>query len=203
MQRLAACQASLSYMRQIAQPDGPPRAVVARSTGRHVVVAGAARADDIAERALEVAYRTALGVTRDPQLASDIAQEVAVKALLRTDTIRDPDAFGAWVHRTTVRASIDQYRRARRRRTAEHDFASTAATTHEDDSGHHDALELLAGLPDRQRAAMTLRHVHDLSDRQIAHALGCRTGTARSLLSRATATLRERLMAAPTPKDLG
>ena len=54
-------------------------------------------------------------------------------------------------------------------------------------------LDLLAGLPPRQRAALTLRYVHDLPDAAIAKALGCRTGTVRSLLSRGREALREDL----------
>ena len=53
------------------------------------------------------------------------------------------------------------------------------------------AAQLLAGLPPRQRAALTLRYVHDLEDDAIAAALGCRRGTVRSLLSRGLSTLRE------------
>src|SRR5918997_85162 len=47
-----------------------------------------------------------------------------------------------------------------------------------------------APLPPRQRAALTLRYVHDLDDHAIAAALGCRRGTVRSLLSRGLAALR-------------
>ncbi|MEV4419131.1 sigma-70 family RNA polymerase sigma factor [Patulibacter sp. NPDC049589] len=191
-------------MHQLTTSNGPPDLGAAAARRSSVSAADDVRAGlataSLAERALEVAYRTALGVTRDPQLASDIAQDVAIKALQRAKDLRDPEALGAWLHRTTVRAAIDQHRRTRRRRAAEDGFASAAPQSHRDDDPYDSALELLAILPDRQRAAMTLRHVHDLSDRQIAHALGCRTGTARSLLSRATATLRDRLATTATSK---
>ena len=49
----------------------------------------------------------------------------------------------------------------------------------------------LAQLPPRQRLALALRYVHDLSDAEIAAALGCRVGTAHALLSRARAALRQ------------
>ena len=52
---------------------------------------------------------------------------------------------------------------------------------------------VLAGLPARQRAALTLRYVHDLPDEAIAKALGCRPATVRSLLSRGREALRETL----------
>lgn len=195
-------------MHQIAHSTGPPdlgsgvRARRGRDPRTTAATADAVVPDEIAARALEIAYRTALGLTWDPHLAADIAQDVAIKAAGRAATLRDPDALGAWLHRTTVRTAIDQHRKTQRRRIAESGFTATAPVAHTDDHGDQDVLALLAGLPDRQRAAMTLRHVHDLSDRQIAHALGCRAGTARSLLARATATLRARLTTAPATKDL-
>ena len=156
----------------------------------------------LADRALAVAYRTALGITRDPHLAGDIAQDVAIKALRHASSLREPRALDAWLHRTTVRTAIDQYRRRERQRTADTRYVEDAAHAHAEqlDPGLRSVIELLAPLPYRQRAAMTLRYVHDLTDREIARALGCRTGTARSLLSRATAALRAEI-ATPSPKD--
>ena len=55
----------------------------------------------------------------------------------------------------------------------------------------------LRALPPRQRAALTLRYVHDLDDRDIARALGCRASTVRTLLWRG----REALRAAWTTED--
>jgi RNA polymerase sigma factor (sigma-70 family) len=54
---------------------------------------------------------------------------------------------------------------------------------------------LIAGLPAKHRAAISLRYYEDLSDEQIAELLGCRTGTVRSYLSRGLAALREALPA--------
>jgi RNA polymerase sigma-70 factor (ECF subfamily) len=52
---------------------------------------------------------------------------------------------------------------------------------------------VLEGLPARQRAALTLRYVHDLPDAAIARALRCRHGTVRSLLSRGREAVRAAL----------
>jgi RNA polymerase sigma-70 factor (ECF subfamily) len=49
----------------------------------------------------------------------------------------------------------------------------------------------LADLPERQRIALALRYVHDLSEEEVAEALGCRPGTAASLLSRGRELLRQ------------
>lgn len=48
----------------------------------------------------------------------------------------------------------------------------------------------LGELPPKQRLALALRYVHDLSDAEIAAALGCRTGTVHALLSRGRSALR-------------
>ena len=52
-------------------------------------------------------------------------------------------------------------------------------------------LAALRLLPPRQRAVIVLRYWADLTDTQIAAALGCSPGTVRSQLSRALAKLRE------------
>jgi RNA polymerase sigma factor (sigma-70 family) len=51
-------------------------------------------------------------------------------------------------------------------------------------------LAALRQLPPRQREVIVLRYWADLTDTQIADALGCSPGTVRSQLSRALAKLR-------------
>lgn len=50
---------------------------------------------------------------------------------------------------------------------------------------HLDVLEALRRLPERQRAALTLRYLDDLSVRDVALALECSYDAAESLLARA------------------
>lgn len=52
--------------------------------------------------------------------------------------------------------------------------------------------KLVDGLPPVQRVAVVLRHVVGLSNAEIAHALGCPEGTARSHVSRGMSSLRRR-----------
>jgi RNA polymerase sigma factor (sigma-70 family) len=49
----------------------------------------------------------------------------------------------------------------------------------------------LAALPVRRRAAVVLRFYEDLSEAEIAHALGVRPGTVKSLLHRGLNQLRQ------------
>lgn len=149
--------------------------------------------EHIAERALSVARRTALGVLGDREAASDIAQDVAVIALRRRHRLKDPERLDAWLHRVATRAALRHARRAGQRRRREVDHAASQREGIELDSALPDLLALLAHLPHQQRAALTLRYVHDLPDAAIAQALGCRAGSVRSLLSRGRAALRVHL----------
>jgi RNA polymerase sigma-70 factor (ECF subfamily) len=143
----------------------------------------------LAARALHIGRATAIGVLGDRDTADDVAQEVAIIAVRRARALRDPAALDAWLHRIAVRAALAEVRRGRRRHEAEfaHHDRRAAAEAGTPIGG---ALELLADLPARQRAALTLRYVHDLSDDAIAKALGCRRGTVRSLLSRGRDAIR-------------
>jgi RNA polymerase sigma factor (sigma-70 family) len=142
----------------------------------------------LAARALAIGRQTALGVLGDREAAADIAQDVAVTALQKAASLRDPAALDAWLHRVAVRAALKEARRGRARRDAE--LAHHERSTGGEDERVETALALLAGLPPRQRAALTLRYVHDLPDRAIARALQCREATVRSLLSRGRDSLR-------------
>ena len=89
-----------------------------------------------------------------------------------------------------MRKAIDETRRRKRRPTVALDESHDVGV---EDEGIARALALLRPLPPRQRAALTLRYVHDLPDDAIARALGCRPATVRSLLSRGRDALRETL----------
>jgi DNA-directed RNA polymerase specialized sigma24 family protein len=72
---------------------------------------GALTDDRIARRALQVARRTALGVLGDTEAAADVAQDVAITAVRRAGSLRDPAALDAWLHRIAVRAALREARR--------------------------------------------------------------------------------------------
>jgi RNA polymerase sigma factor (sigma-70 family) len=160
----------------------------------------------LARRALTIGRRTALGVLGDPEAAADVAQDVAVTAIERIATLRDLSRLDAWLHRIAVRAALSEARRARIRRAAErargvHGDGAAPSAASEVEAELGPALALLDGLPARQRAALTLRYVHDLTDEEIGAALGCRDATVRSLLSRGRAALRAGLDDRPTPRS--
>jgi RNA polymerase sigma-70 factor (ECF subfamily) len=151
--------------------------------------------DALAARALQIARRTALGVLGDRAAADDVAQEVAITAVRAAGRLRDHGALDGWLYRTAVHAAIKEAKRGRRRRELEvaAHHARPPATEAEPDERLDRLLALLSGLPPGQRAALTLRYVHDLDDAAIGRALRCRAATVRALLSRGRKALRAAL----------
>jgi RNA polymerase sigma-70 factor (ECF subfamily) len=156
--------------------------------------------DVLATRSTQLALRTAAALLESREEASDVAQDVAVDVLRSHHKLRDPEAFDAWVHRITVRHALRRLKRRRSARRAETPLAllAEAAEPAAPEGVDRDTVLAVrqalaagfAGLPPKQRIALALRYVHDLSDAEIAAALGCRTGTVHALLSRGRGTLR-------------
>jgi RNA polymerase sigma factor (sigma-70 family) len=154
--------------------------------------------EQAARRAMRIALGVAMGLLNDREEAADVAQNVALDVLRSLDQLREPAAFDAWVRKIAVRHAL-------RARDTQRRFASDTTRRSSSDSEvaaksiDHDLLvagrmalaEALAALPSRQAAALVLRYVLDLTDRQIADALGCRRSTANSLLSRGRESLRQ------------
>jgi RNA polymerase sigma factor (sigma-70 family) len=157
-------------------------------------------AEELARHSMRLALRTAAAIVGNREEASDIAQDVAVDVLRSVGKLRDPEAFNAWVHRITARHALRWLKRRRRAHEAEIPLA-LITETEEPEAGEgidretaiaarHVLAVALAELPPRQRIALALRYVHDLSDEEIAAALDCRIGSVHSLLSRARNALR-------------
>ena len=155
--------------------------------------------EEAARRALTIALRTAAGIMGNRDRAADIAQDVAVDVLRSLDRLREPDAFDAWVRKIAVRHTL----RALRKQRARPAEVPLGLAWDVDDvpagEGDRDLViaaraalaHALTTLPPRQRVALALRYVHDLTDREIADAIGVRRGTVNALLSRGRSTLRQ------------
>jgi RNA polymerase sigma-70 factor (sigma-E family) len=121
--------------------------------------------------------------------AEDLVQATLVRAYVAWNRVRDEGARDAYVRRIMVRES---YRRPR----GTTGVLTEAPGTPDPCGPVEDRLALfplLAALPRQQRAVVVLRYYEDLSERDIADALGCSPGSVKRHASRALATLRARL----------
>jgi RNA polymerase sigma-70 factor (sigma-E family) len=137
--------------------------------------------------------RLAYLMTGDRGVAEDLVQEAFVRFVGRLHSLRDPNAFEAYLRRTVINLSKNHYRRRAVERADLERQASFPPQTHEErDVSEYEAMRrALLELPARQRAAIVLRYYEDLPEAQIAEVLRCRPATVRSLISRGLAALRQ------------
>jgi len=141
-------------------------------------------------------------ITRDLDLAEDLAQDALVSALETWPVDGVPANPGAWLMTVAKRRAVDQFRRADtlRRRTAElaHDLTEedvpdfAFAIDHiEDDVLRLVFLTCHPVLPPESRAALTLRLVGGLTTQEIARGFLVKDATMGQRISRAKKTLAE------------
>ena len=136
--------------------------------------------------------RLAYVTTANVSAAEDVVQDVFVEWLRRSDEVRDPVAY-------LRRAVVSRCTSWVRRRVLERRHAATQPPPPDVAGVAVPGVDVpavraaLAHLGHRQRAAVFLRYYLDLSEAQIADALGCRPGTVKSLLHRSVDILREHL----------
>jgi RNA polymerase sigma-70 factor, ECF subfamily len=149
---------------------------------------------DLVERHYAELYRYAFAMLRDERAAEDVVQDAferALSALGRYPQERLRDMrLRPWVYRITLNVVRN---RVRRRREVP---VEKVPETRGEDEGRESVMDVLAALemlPERQRAAVTLRYLQDLPYAEISGATGWPEGTARTLVRRGLARLR-RLM---------
>jgi len=131
--------------------------------------------------------------------AQDAAQEAFVKAYYALGSFRAGASFRAWLMAIVRNEALNRARSASRRttlatRVAEDRSSGAAAPTPEAAIlAAERGAELgaaLGSLAPRDRAVIALRYFEELSEKEMAVALGCRPGTVKSRLSRALSKLR-------------
>lgn len=122
--------------------------------------------------------------------AEDLTQTAFAKLYASWSRLRDPVAADAFLRTTLTRTYIDASKRAWRREQPTlvlPDRPDPAAHSPED---RMVVLDVLAGVPPRQRACLVLRYFLDCSVEDTAAALGCSTGTVKSNTSRGLDAMR-------------
>lgn len=145
--------------------------------------------------------RLAYLLVHDQLLAEDVVQDAFVAVHGRWSRLQQPDLAVAYLHRSVVNGS----RSALRHRAVEVRKAPVVAVPARYDDGLDAAmtrdvvLDALRELPRRQREVVVLRYYLDLSEADIAAALGISRGAVKSHSSRGLAALRSTLRPALGP----
>jgi RNA polymerase sigma-70 factor, ECF subfamily len=143
-------------------------------------------------------YAYIFRMVRDSDLAADFAQDTFIKAYRAQDMLEDRAKARAWLYQIAHRVVLDEMRRRRIVRF----FPWTGESYGSAPSAEHLAMEMrlsgpmaraLARIPERQRAALLMAEVNDLTGLELAQALGISHVAARALLTRARESLRQAL----------
>ena len=129
-------------------------------------------------------YRLAYLLAASPTGAEDLLQTTLEKAYVNWRRIGQMEYPEAYVRRMLANTLVSSRRRAWHRERPTDTLPEVAG-----DSAEMPVLDrsllwpLVCALPDRQRAVIVLRYYEDLSEAQIAEALGCAPGTVKSQAS--------------------
>ena len=128
--------------------------------------------------------RTVELIIGDGVLAEDAVAEAFAKAWARWPQIQRHPRPVAWVMQVALNESRSRFRRRKVERRKAHAVARPeAGTDPEPDAG--EVWAAVAALPARERELIALRYIADLSQPEIARALGVPPGTVASGLHRA------------------
>lgn len=145
-------------------------------------------------------YAYLVRMLRDGELAADLTQDAFVKAYKAYDMLEKDENARAWLYQIAHRVALDEIRHRKIVRmvpwTGESRGASPSAERIAMDLQLSGPLErALAKIPERQRAALLLAEVHDLSGLELAASMGVSHVAARAILTRARESLRRALAA--------
>jgi len=162
----------------------------------------------LVERYRPVALRVAERITGEPDEAEDAVQDAFVKAHAHLPQFRDGAPFRPWLLQIVANEAKNRRTAAVRRSALERRAMEEAVSRSGHDAGAIAApgpspeeaaladeerrivADALRELRDEDRTAIAYRYVHDLSEAEMAAALGVARGTVKSRLSRAMTRLR-------------
>jgi RNA polymerase sigma factor (sigma-70 family) len=136
--------------------------------------------------------------TGDREVARECAQEALVRVCERWPEVSAMASPAGWTYRVAFNLTSS---RGRRRAIERRALARLAGRRTDLVAAPEQPLDAepiraaVAALPPRQRQAVVLRYFADLSVEDTAAAMGCATGTVKSLTAQAVAALRRALAA--------
>lgn len=118
--------------------------------------------------------------------ADDVVQDVYMVARRRIGQLHDPAALGAWLKRIAVNRCYDRHRRARR-------LAERLPLLHRSAPRERDLalVDLVEGLPPRQRTVLVLHYAYGYSLNEIAELLSLTHVNVRTIIARTRRRLLE------------
>lgn len=161
-------------------------------------------ADEAVTRLFAAHYRPLVRLAAlllaDRSMAEELVQDAYVKLHERWSRLRDPDRALGYLRTSVVNAarSAQRHRGVAERYLARWRPPPDAPSAEAGALGtleHETVVAALRALPTRQREALVLRYYLDLSESEIADAMGISRGAVKSHAARGIAALRQSLEA--------
>ena len=150
--------------------------------------------------------RFCLGKLGTDENVSDMVQATYLKAYEKLDSLRDQDAFSAWVNQIARNNAMDFLKSKGRLEVSVDEFETDYQIEDVDDEARPDLAldqkesawilqEVVDTLPDNQRLAVVMHYFQNLPLAAVATVFGCSEGTVKSRLFHARDKIKTRLMA--------
>ena len=196
----------------VARAETRSRVTVTNTTDAELVaacLAGQREAFDvIVERHRRHVYQLCYRFVGNHEDASDLAQDVFVRAYRGLRTFKSQSSLGTWLYRIGVNVclnrvsvkaprpeSLDALIAASDQRVASQDESAAEALLRDERAGQVRAA--IAKLPRKQRATLVLRAYHDLPHEEIAKILGSSVGAVKANFFHALNNLKKLLRELP------
>lgn len=151
----------------------------------------------LVDRHCDLVFSVAGRVTRDPDLARDVSQQVFCKLAAKPASVPANVPLAAWLHRTCRSLAVDLVRseEARRKRESAHSHPFEMNSEPTPDWSRLEPVidSLIDELPEMERRAVLLRFYEKRSHGAIGAALGLSEEAARKRTDRALERLRQLL----------
>lgn len=154
--------------------------------------AGEAAFEALYRRELATMIALATTMTGDRTLGADLAYEAMARTYGNWAKVGSLDRPGAWVRRVLINLAIDACRKRSREADATARLVPLLSSEPVDPQGEQ-FWSAVRALPERQRAAVVLHYIEDMSILDIADVLGIAEGTVKTSLFVARRSLAKTL----------
>jgi RNA polymerase sigma factor (sigma-70 family) len=138
-----------------------------------------------------------------PDRAEDVFQETMLSALRAYEQVRDRAQVRSWLFSIAARKAIDSHRAVSRAPQPVADPQPSPAAPDEVVAVDPSILGPIGDLPEKQREAVTLRFLGELSHREVAEVMQTSEAAARRNVFEALRRLRSVLAPPTTPRGAG
>ena len=135
-------------------------------------------------------YRLAFSYVKNRDAALDVVQESIVRALSKSDSLRQPEYLKTWFYRILLHESMNHYRRNKRLVPLEDSVADGPAPAG-DPAERLDLYAAIDRLDPKEQAIIRLRFFEDMKLEEIARITGVNLNTVKSRLYKSLRKLRE------------